>query len=327
MHHLYHLLTSRLCLQESLYQTLHQPSTTSPPSFDLDPPSPQVESPPPMVTAFADAFNAISTQPPNSSSSRGRKKEKIEAPTRNKDTLGLVLGGKLRYTVGRDQQQQQQSIVGSSKSHDGIGRGGRSTSPLPIPPVPEIPSSYRHGGAPSIRSTRTTSSASSGSSTYTRFSNASLRSVSTTGTSVSSGSNDWRRKKLPGNIKPMTGIPWELGEVPRQQYPRPDKHVFSSAPAAHEKPRRHHHHQNSQTHGSAKLAMELTTIAEGSRPSSGKDRPSEQQQLLQQYDNRRNPGLMIDLTAANNNEGTGVVDKPLKTPTKSRSIFSWRSNK
>ncbi|KDQ57694.1 hypothetical protein JAAARDRAFT_58281 [Jaapia argillacea MUCL 33604] len=81
----------------------------------------------------------------------------------------------------------------------------------------------------------TNSSAGASSSAFTKYSNASARSVSTVATSVSSTS--WRSpapkhppppppgrspyghdfpRQAPPNVKLITGIPWELGEFPRQ---------------------------------------------------------------------------------------------------------------
>lgn len=95
----------------------------------------------------------------------------------------------------------------------------------------------------------TTSSAGTSTSAFTRYSNSSMRSVSTTATSVSAAS--WRTSvkqpsissnsssysategytAIPKNIKIITGTPWELGEVPRQQYCSPPTgDIFGSPP-------------------------------------------------------------------------------------------------
>ncbi|KAM6502409.1 CAMK/CAMK-unique protein kinase [Amanita muscaria] len=100
-------------------------------------------------------------------------------------------------------------------------------------------------GASSIASSNwrasmsTTSSAGASTSAFTRYSNSSARSISTAATSVSSTS--WRTSvkstsnhttysTLPKNVKPMTGVPWELDEVPRGQYPFPHGDIFGSPP-------------------------------------------------------------------------------------------------
>lgn len=70
------------------------------------------------------------------------------------------------------------------------------------------------------------SSAGTSTSAFTRYSNSSVRSVSTAATSVSSSS--WRSNakppsthevpsgNVPKNIKLMSGVPWELGQAPRE---------------------------------------------------------------------------------------------------------------
>ncbi|KIJ67859.1 hypothetical protein HYDPIDRAFT_25325 [Hydnomerulius pinastri MD-312] len=96
----------------------------------------------------------------------------------------------------------------------------------------------------------TTSSASTSTSAFTRYSNSSARSVSTTATSVSSGS--WRaqtkapgqgagaktfgngiageQQAIPKNVKIMSGVPWELYELPRQLHPNPVGDIFGQPP-------------------------------------------------------------------------------------------------
>ncbi|KAJ7794776.1 hypothetical protein B0H14DRAFT_2922184 [Mycena olivaceomarginata] len=67
-----------------------------------------------------------------------------------------------------------------------------------------------------------TSSAGTSTSAFTQFSNASVRSISTTATSVAAQS--WRpalSSNNPKNIKIMNGVPWELDQLPRGQYPDP----------------------------------------------------------------------------------------------------------
>lgn len=109
-------------------------------------------------------------------------------------------------------------------------------------------------------STSTTSSASTSTSAFTRYSNSSTRSVSTMATSVSSGS--WRaqtkgesskiygnvgeQQAIPKNVKSevlrfasltcalmtlvMSGVPWELDQLPRQLHPNPVGDIFGQPP-------------------------------------------------------------------------------------------------
>ncbi|KAF9237500.1 kinase-like protein [Melanogaster broomeanus] len=89
----------------------------------------------------------------------------------------------------------------------------------------------------------TTSSASTSTSAFTRYSNSSARSVSTTATSVSSGSwraqgttssriygNNREQQAIPKNVKIMSGVPWELYELPRQLHPNPVGDIFGQPP-------------------------------------------------------------------------------------------------
>ncbi|KAG9316689.1 kinase-like protein [Chiua virens] len=96
----------------------------------------------------------------------------------------------------------------------------------------------------------TTSSASTSTSAFTRYSNSSTRSISTMATSVSSGS--WRappksqasgynggnkgygingeQQAIPKNVKIMSGVPWELDQLPRQLHPNPVGDIFGQPP-------------------------------------------------------------------------------------------------
>ncbi|KAG1836737.1 kinase-like domain-containing protein [Suillus subalutaceus] len=93
-----------------------------------------------------------------------------------------------------------------------------------------------HSPPGSVRSSNwrsSMSSASTSTSTFTRYSNSSVRSVSTTATSVSSGS--WRNgaqaaAQVPKNVKIMNGVPWELDELPRQLHPNPVGDIFGQPP-------------------------------------------------------------------------------------------------
>jgi serine/threonine protein kinase len=91
---------------------------------------------------------------------------------------------------------------------------------------------------------RSSSSAATSTSAFTRYSNGS---VSTIATSVSSSS--WRNPKkptiapgggrhhyvqaeIPPNVKFMTGVPWELNELPRGLHNDPTGDIFGAPPAA-----------------------------------------------------------------------------------------------
>ncbi|KAJ6593672.1 hypothetical protein B0H19DRAFT_1091503 [Mycena capillaripes] len=129
-------------------------------------------------------------------------------------------------------------------AHDADLRSERATSPNSVRsgrPVASSASSMVSGNWRSSMST--TSSAGTSTSAFTRYSNASVRSVSTTATSVSA--NSWRTNgtkpqppsafhpthpNIPKNVKIMNGVPWELDQLPRGQYPNPVGDIFGSPP-------------------------------------------------------------------------------------------------
>ncbi|EDR08910.1 uncharacterized protein LACBIDRAFT_296465 [Laccaria bicolor S238N-H82] len=98
----------------------------------------------------------------------------------------------------------------------------------------------------------TSSSAGTSTSAFTRYSNSSSRSISTTATSVSSAS--WRTSvkpsstssssnisafsNIPKNIKIMNGVPWELDQLPRGQFPNPVGDIFGSPPVRKQRTRK-----------------------------------------------------------------------------------------
>ncbi|KAF4598404.1 hypothetical protein EYR38_006806 [Pleurotus pulmonarius] len=99
----------------------------------------------------------------------------------------------------------------------------------------------------------TTSSAGTSTSAFTRYSNSSMGSVSTAATSVSSASwrtggaksnpsspnvPAYRPPTLPKNIKFMTGVPWELNELPRGLHPNPVGDIFGSPPVRKQRTRK-----------------------------------------------------------------------------------------
>ncbi|KAJ7078879.1 hypothetical protein B0H15DRAFT_859596 [Mycena belliarum] len=129
-------------------------------------------------------------------------------------------------------------------AHDSDVRSDRAISPNSMRsgrPVASSASSMVSGNWRS--SVSTTSSAGTSTSAFTRYSNASARSVSTTATSVSASS--WRTNgtkpqspsalqsthpNVPKNVKIMNGVPWELCQLPRGQYPNPVGDIFGSPP-------------------------------------------------------------------------------------------------
>ncbi|KIJ49587.1 hypothetical protein M422DRAFT_27953 [Sphaerobolus stellatus SS14] len=137
-------------------------------------------------------------------------------------------------------------------------RANRSPSVVsgPIDKQSDRGTSPHSNRGPSSSNWRNSSSASSFSATtsFTRFSNSSMRSVSTVATSVSAASS-WRNphppkddaastttttpvgKKAkaplpppPANLKIISGVPWELGELPRGLHGRPNDHIFAPPP-------------------------------------------------------------------------------------------------
>jgi serine/threonine protein kinase len=128
-------------------------------------------------------------------------------------------------------------------AHDSDMRSERAVSPNSVRsgrPVASSASSMVSGNWRSSMST--TSSAGTSTSAFTRYSNASARSISTTATSVSASS--WRTNAtkpqppalqpttptIPKNVKIMNGVPWELDQLPRGQYPNPVGDIFGSPP-------------------------------------------------------------------------------------------------
>ncbi|KAJ7502808.1 hypothetical protein B0H11DRAFT_1906655 [Mycena galericulata] len=131
-------------------------------------------------------------------------------------------------------------------AHDTDLRSERAVSPNSLrsgrPAAGSSASSMVSGNWRSSMST--TSSAGTSTSAFTRYSNASARSVSTTATSVSASS--WRttatkpppppaaqdpaQSTIPKNVKIMSGVPWELYQLPRGQYPSPPSGDIFGAP-------------------------------------------------------------------------------------------------
>lgn len=134
------------------------------------------------------------------------------------------------------------------------GRSNRGVSPNSSRSGRPLASSSSSITSGNWRNSMSTTSSSAGTSTsaFTRYSNASVRSVSTTATSVSATS--WRTGKgqpppssnssthlpqgVPKNVKIMDGVPWELDQLPRGQYPGPEGDLFGSPPARKQRSRK-----------------------------------------------------------------------------------------
>ncbi|KAJ7251804.1 hypothetical protein B0H12DRAFT_1118937 [Mycena haematopus] len=141
----------------------------------------------------------------------------------------------------RETYNSSRSPAPGSEFLDADLRSDRATSPNSVRSGRPIASSASSMVSGNWRnSTSTTSSAGTSTSAFTRYSNASVRSVSTTATSVSAAS--WRTNgskpqppsalnpDIPKNIKIMNGVPWELGQLPRGQYPDPVGDIFGAPP-------------------------------------------------------------------------------------------------
>ncbi|EPQ57692.1 hypothetical protein GLOTRDRAFT_92494 [Gloeophyllum trabeum ATCC 11539] len=125
----------------------------------------------------------------------------------------------------------------------------RGTSPTSMRSGRQVASSSSSMASSNWRSSMLSTASSAGTSTsaFTKYSNGSKASVSTVATSVSSSS--WRNpapkpqvpvgrspygqdrpRDIPANVKFMTGVPWELHELPRQLHPKPVGDIFGQPP-------------------------------------------------------------------------------------------------
>ncbi|THH15630.1 hypothetical protein EW146_g4874 [Bondarzewia mesenterica] len=136
----------------------------------------------------------------------------------------------------------QGHVAGIEQWANGVDR--RGTSPTSTRSGRPLASSASSMASSNWRSSM--SSTNTSTSAFTRYSNPSTRSVSTFATSVSSTSSNWRngQGKQPGrgkspfnaaqhpppNVKIMTGVPWELAELPRQLHPNPVGDIFGEPP-------------------------------------------------------------------------------------------------
>lgn len=230
--------------------TLTANLTRGPPTEDdsLVAESPQpVETTVNNVTSLIMGLNAPAPPPPPSSAqpsiksddssstwSRGRSNRDFSRPSQDSSrSPGRSLASKSQTSLGLPDRASSRAISPAST------RSGR--------PVASSASSMVSGNWRSSMST--TSSATTSTSAFTRYSNSSMRSVSTTATSVSGAS--WRTNAkqpsissnasssysatggyttVPKNIKIITGTPWELDQVPRQQYTNPSGDIFGAPP-------------------------------------------------------------------------------------------------
>ena len=149
----------------------------------------------------------------------------------------------------------------------------------------------------SINTTNSIRSATTSSSAFTRYSNNSSSTVATSVSSgswrnangskysVSSGQHNYRNGNTPPpNVKRtcstyppacppidtpscivMTGVPWELNEMPRQMHPNPVGDIFGSPPPQRKRGNGNGVRNNKQTTGPTKENNKLDTISE--RPS------------------------------------------------------------
>ncbi|RDB24910.1 U3 small nucleolar RNA-associated protein 6 [Hypsizygus marmoreus] len=176
--------------------------------------------------------------------SRGRRSRATNAPSNSsKGSLVLVSsrspersGERWAYTERRNDRAVSPNST-------------RSGRPIASSASSMVSSNWRS-------SMSTTSSAGTSTSAFTRYSNNSVRSVSTAATSVSSTS--WRTNAksttttnsnnsnysngayttLPKNIKIMSGVPWELDQLPRGQYANPVGDIFGAPPVRKQRTRK-----------------------------------------------------------------------------------------
>lgn len=194
--------------------------------------------PPPSIPASYKSDDASSTW------SRGRSTKDLSVRAQNGSrSPGRSLTSKSQTSLGLPDRPSPRAISPHST------RSGRG-------PVASSASSMVSGNWRSSMST--TSSAGTSTSAFTRYSNSSMRSISTTATSVSNAS--WRTtakpssisskasstyssstgvSAVPKNIKIMNGVPWELDELPRQQYHNPTGDIFGAPPARKQRTRKH----------------------------------------------------------------------------------------
>lgn len=205
----------------------------------------------PTSSSAVGATNSVDDR--QSTWTRGRRGRGSPTPTKSSNKSP-------GYTPSTSPNNFNTWAFGEKRSERGVSpnstRSGRSGRP-----VASSASSVASGNWRSSMST--TSSAGTSTSAFTRYSNSSNRSISTTATSVSSAS--WRTggkgpqssassthsnyPTLPKNIKSksllfindvmtwfneasvvMSGVPWELDQLPRGQYPNPVGDIFGSPP-------------------------------------------------------------------------------------------------
>ncbi|KAF8497668.1 hypothetical protein JB92DRAFT_3084649 [Gautieria morchelliformis] len=205
------------------------------------------------VSSLIMGLNPTSSPPKSEPWGRGRRKEpraRGSSPWRAdpKLTLPVVSRGPQFERWGGDASRSSSALVGMEKLGE-RGSSPNSTRGRATPQSGASSSNWRTSSSASSISGGTTAS-----SAFTRFSNGSVRSVSTVATSVSANSS-WRNAQKepdvtaaaalplppgkkqkpplpspPANLKIISGVPWELNELPRGCHVRPHEHVFAPPP-------------------------------------------------------------------------------------------------
>ncbi|EIW83295.1 Pkinase-domain-containing protein [Coniophora puteana RWD-64-598 SS2] len=210
-----------------------------------------------------------SSRSQHSASSDGGRSTGREWRAQNASQEDLAHRGRKQHAprpngAGANWSKEGNGALGFAGSPDSSSRRSPERPLHPHPqPTPAQKATWRSSQASSA-SVATYSTTSTSSSAFTRYSNSSMRSVNTmatatTATSVSSAGS-WRQKPaapppvgpngqpIPKNVKSesrtdprpswlvltesavMTGVPWELYELPRQLHPNPEGAVFGSPP-------------------------------------------------------------------------------------------------
>lgn len=187
----------------------------------------------------------------HSNSTDGGRPSGREWRAQNASQEDLALRGRRNHaprnhSAGATWSKDGSGALGFAGSPNGSGKQSpERPHPSHVSPTAAQKASWRSSHASSA-SVATYSTSSTSSSAFTRYSNSSMRSVNTmatatTATSVSSAGS-WRQKPvaptpvgpngqpMPKNVKMMTGVPWELYELPRQLHPNPEGAVFGSPP-------------------------------------------------------------------------------------------------
>ncbi|KAH7108206.1 Pkinase-domain-containing protein [Auriculariales sp. MPI-PUGE-AT-0066] len=251
--HLDHLASAN----QELVRALSRMSTTSSinslqSSLKSAPPVPPVPSPARKASGWkvfslkkqspAPAVPIVPTEPP----APAEEENELHAPrhmsTTASNVSSLVMGLSAQPVDDRGRRRDRPSGKDDALLNADWKREPASVSPsrprnispvntrsrVPVTTVP-LGASFQ---STNWRNTSTSTVHTSTTSNFTRLSNSSSRSISTTATSLSSASS-WRTGKTtastskpplpkPVNIKDLSGIPWELHELPRHLDPRGD---------------------------------------------------------------------------------------------------------